>query len=223
MKISKNGFNSIIEGSKTQRREQGDIISFEHDRRHGFIQKATGQRVFFPIGNVQPDGLLSRAWSFVENTPVTFIQVQRLTRSGEYKSVATDVSPLFPFDEVEDMESRREVSTVLTLSGPWGFARREDGDDVFFHRSDVLSEFSKRWEFVKSGVPIYHGIKIGGKDGMPRASCIELYSPQELAEPVPVPGPEVLSAEPAAAHKSELLRPENRSKTLYELIQERRS
>ena len=118
---------------------------------------------------------------------------------------------------------------------------RDDGDVLFFHKNSVVDRFKHHLVNLKVGDYVYHGL---GKrdDGRWHAVAIELFSETEQArlqqglpgqeldlepgpEPEPEPAPLVAAPEPAVVtHRpqSEWLRPENKNRSLFELILERR-
>jgi hypothetical protein len=196
-------------------REHGDIFKYDAAKRFGFIENREGEQFLFTTKNVRPDpNNLSRAWSFLSTTadsgiPVTFIKSSIKSKRGH--TTADDVAPLFGFEKMPtSLADLREVMIVRNVIHDYGWAVRACGDEIFIHVKDVAehqSDRRQRWELLKSGVPIYAGVK-QGSDGLPRAAEIELYSAKELEQQDQVVDSDLLSIH-------------NRNKTLYQLIQEK--
>jgi hypothetical protein len=132
---------------------------------------------------------------------------------------ADDVAPIFPMSDVENLQDYREVSEVRSKHFNHVFLTRPCGDQLFFHRNDVVNDQS-RWDFLIVGSPVYHGV-VCDDNGKWRACSAELYSYEELYEfqHENDPQPESVVVEP----QSELLRPENRKRTLLEITQSRKN
>jgi cold shock CspA family protein len=200
---------------------QGMIFEWNHQRCFGFIRNEQGRNVFFQSDGIGRDWKQSRAWAHYSGPglPVTF-DVLFVNGRGER---ARNIEPVFPLEEEgpAGLDGLREVSTVKKLFHDHGFVERPCGDGLFFHKDHVVPEFAERWKFLREGMPLYHGVAL--RDGRPLASCIELYSPEELVTPAE-PEPEVLVSVPEPAIPSiEILQPAFRSKTLLEIIEEKRN
>ena len=204
-------------------REFGEILRFDKMKRCGVLRNSKKDSTNFVAQDVRPDRNLSRAWSFVENyvVPVTFILVDHPRGNNHHRKFgATDIAPLFDFEET-DAEGDPELLTVSQKIHDYGWALRNCGDRVFIHVSDVVPGFEDRWKFLRAGVPLYARIEM--EDKGPRARDLELYSEEELSRPSEPETFEVVGDEPEgeSTHESELLLPENKSKTLLELIKEK--
>lgn len=211
-------------------RKQGDVVFFDRSKNYGFIRNACGgsQRFLFAYKSIQCDpGTLSKAWAFVEQggtpIPVTFCD------STVVENGAEDVAPLFGFEEpaipLKDLREFMVIKAVRYCGRAryCAWATRPDGDEVFFHIEDVLEQYLDRWEFLKPGVPIYGGIAKSKSGKCTRATNVELYSLSELQK-LEMDVVEDEPFNPAAKdllQESDLLLPQNRTKTLFELIQER--
>jgi hypothetical protein len=85
-----------------------------------------------------------------------------------------------------DEHEQGEAMVVVDLVGAYGWARRRDGSDLFFHINDcqgVQADVWQRWNLLKRGVPLWAGTKIR-KDRL-RAADIRLYSEDEIREDLP--------------------------------------
>jgi cold shock CspA family protein len=198
--------------------QQGVIFQWNEQRCFGFIRNEQGRNVFFRVDGIKPDWKQSRAWAFYNGPglPVNF-DILFVNGKGER---ARNVEPIFPLEEPAPagLEGLREVSVVKKLFRDYGFVERPCGDGLFFHKDDVIPEFAERWKYLREGVPLYHGVAI--REGRPQATCIELYSPEELVAPAePEPKPEVLVSVPA---QSELLSPKFKSLSLLEIMEKRK-
>jgi cold shock CspA family protein len=214
------------------KQQEGDIDHW-NEKGFGFIRQPGGGRIFFSLHYVLPDWKGSKAWCFGRGIPVKFGITQRIL-GGETKTCAADVEPIFEMSEPENINGYRETSEVLNLNRQkgFGFLHRPCGDSIFFHRKDIVPEFENRWYFLEVGSPVWHGVKFNGSTGLWRAVDIELYGYEELqkfknedlqaptyeepeSEPEPQPAPLVVAP---VEHKSQLLRVENKNKSILELI-----
>jgi hypothetical protein len=142
---------------------------------------------------------------------------------------AADVASLFPLSEPQDLSEYREVSTVLSLHKGFVFLKRDCGDVLFLHQTNITPGFKSRWNLLEFGSPVNHGAAFDTDSQRWRAVDAELYSYDELesfkneAQPEPVTEP-THTPQPAHEHEpvpeqtSLLLLPENRGRTLLELI-----
>jgi len=225
-----------------QKRFEGFVAVFYPNKFYGFITQdlpgtTSSSGIYFGARDVQPDWRGSTAYAWTPGTPVSFQLVKR--PSNKYNGnwvVADDVRPVFAEEPSESLETYGEISSVQTWNGRFGELLREDGDVLFFHKNSVVDRFEGRLVNLSIGDFVYHGV---GKrdDGRWCAIAIELFSETEQArlqrglpaqEPESEPEPEsafVLAPEPAVVtHRpqSECLRPENKNRSLFELILERR-
>jgi hypothetical protein len=101
---------------------------------------------------------------------------------GELRPTATQVTPLFP-SHVSDPLNHREVSRIERLSPGCVYLRRETGEQLFLHISDVLPEFLDRFEILRVGDAVFHGVRPATKNSIVqstwRAVAAELFSPEE--------------------------------------------
>lgn len=197
----------------------------------GFITYNGNRRIFFCTRGVEPDWRGSRMW-VAPRIPVTF-SIECREYKGKTVDYASDVKPLFPMSEPEDLRGYREISTVGTLHKAFAYLVRPCGDFLFLHRSNVFPGHDSRWNFLKPGVPVYHAVAYDADQKRWRAIDAELYSYDELVsftygeqEPVyeePVaaePEPELFSV--VVEPHSTLLLPENRGRSLLEIIRSRK-
>lgn len=213
-------------------KEYGEIILYKKEKRYGFIQNQRDSRILFPLKNIKPDpATLSRAWAFMEpggfRIPVTFVSVLS-PETG--KAAADEVNPAFGFENSVMPEDLCEVMTVQSLDskGQHGWATRPDGDEILMRFDDVVPQYRERWSLLYPGALIWARVGLrAGRDGkqFPAALDIELYSHEEMrkieaGEPL-VDDSEPEAFNPAMPYESELLSPANRSRSLYELVQER--
>ena len=161
-------------------REFGEIIKFDFLRRIGLLKNERKRWTIFVPDSVRPDRNHSRAWSFIpsgsEPMPVTFVCVP--PHKASYEFGADDIAPLF--DLGEELVEQPEQLVVTKKIQTYGWAEREDGDEIFFHQSDCMPEFEDRWRFLREGAPLFGKIEMDGKN--PRARYLELYGENELAE-----------------------------------------
>ncbi len=195
--ISPSPFGSIlISGgfSLGNSKLDGDITFWNNEKKFGWIVGAhRGQRIFFKLASVIPDWKLSRSWAFVPQ-PVTFVLSDPLDHKN--RKFATEIQPLFSQGDLEkeDLLSYREISSVQEIRQTHGWLLRPCGDTIFFHFEDVFENFRDRWKHLAPGTPVFHGVRTESP-GRTKATYIELYSPEELLEPVaeaePEPEPEL--------------------------------
>ena len=204
-----------------QKRQQGDILFYDAKKNFGHIRTELGKTIWYSSYCIRCDWKGCKHWAFSARIPVTFVKGRRDKRGP----IATDVAPLFLLDEPQSLAGYREVSHVKTRTHDYAFLTRPCGDTLFLHRSDVVPGFEDRWRFLSIGTPVFHGVK-EDEEGRFRASVVELYSLEEILDPryeevepevALVPKPEIVE------HRSALLSPDRRKKTLLELTQERRN
>ena len=213
---------------------------FEGDVDHwnetfGFL-RYQGKRVFFSAHGVEPDWKGSRGWAFARNIPVKFNITQRVV-GGASKECATNIEPLFQMSAPEDLRGYRETSEIISIDRRKGFAFmiRPCGDALFLHKNDVVPAYETRWDILEIGSPVYHGVQVDGYSGRWKAANAELYSYDELQsfknediqeltyeEPEPESASGLAPKPTVVKPQTELLRPENKNKSLLELILERR-
>ena len=153
----------------------------------GFIDYECGSRidsVFYPGKNVVPDNVGRTGHAKIEGSLVRFKLIKAPHR-GELKPTATEVTPLFPSD-VPDPLNHREVSRIERLGPGCVYLRRETGEQLYLHRSEVLPEFKDRFEALRIGDAIFHGVRPATKNSVVqstwRAVAAELFSPEEQYE-----------------------------------------
>lgn len=203
----------------------GDVVSWNQEKGVGFIKYGFEEKsVLFRFPGVQRDWKGSRVWSTVVGTPVTFEIGERRRPRGDLQKVAINITPLFRLEEPQDLREIREISLVTRVNFDFGFLKRPCGDELFFHISDVIPGFEPYWDDIKvCNVPIFHGVSCDLL-GRWRADCIALYSPAEIElwRNPPPPEPEPEPAPAIAAPQSEIFAPENRGKSLIEIIAAKR-
>jgi hypothetical protein len=219
---------------------EGIVQSFNEERQFGFIEyhdeSGRCKTVFFMRDTryCVPDEVGRVGDCAIPNTPVRFELVTEEHR-GVTRLAAKQVCPVFREPFVGNAEEHREVSRVRSFlqARHGGFLRREDGSDLFFEREFAAALYRERFGFLNVGDFVYHGVEREA-DGSWKANNLEFYSEKEQARlqaglPLSDPEPEPQSEpqpEPvpvvAVTYESELLAPENRKKTLYEIMQERR-
>lgn len=222
------------------KRFEGFVAVFHPEKFCGFITQdppgtISSPGIYFSARDVRPDWKGSTAYAWTVGTPVSYVLGKHPSRKyGGTWNIADDVCPLFVDEPTESLETNGETSRVRTWNGCFGELLREDGDTLFFHKASVLDRFKCRLVSLNVGDWLYHGV---GKrdDGRWHAVDIELFSAEEQerlqqglpaqeveSEPEPEPDTVLALAPSVVEHKSELLRPENRSKSLLELIAARR-
>jgi hypothetical protein len=203
-------------------RREGVVKHFLPDRKFGFI--VTGNvELHFHLNSIRRDWRGSVAHATTPGAPVTFIK-----RDSGPKAGADDVCGIFMEEQRTPLEDWREVSRVKEWNGRFGELTREGedgGDPLFFHRNQIVEHNRNRIPFIEIGNLVYHGVGTLGFDrcGRPSwvATNIELYSDDEqdrLQRGLPA----YEEPEPVVEPASELLTPVNRSKTIRELIEEKR-
>jgi cold shock CspA family protein len=221
------------ETSVTTKQFEGDVDHW-NEKGFGFL-RCQGKRIFFSAHGVEPDWKGSRGWAFARGIPVKFNITERLV-GGVSKHCATNVEPLFPMSEQEDLLSYRETSEILSLNRQKGFAFmiRPCGDALFLHKNDVVPAYETRWDLLEIGSPVYHGVQFDGYSSRWKAANAELYSFEELwrfkheelpesayEEPEPEPQPAPLVTAPELTQDS-VLAPATRNKPMLQLILEKR-
>ena len=224
-----------------QKRFEGFVAVFYPEKFYGFITQdlpgtSSSSGIYFGTRDIRPDwkGSTAYAWG-PPGTPVSFLLVKRPSKKYDGTwTAADDVYPLFTDEQTESLETYGETSRVLSWNRCFGELLRDDGDVLFFHKVSVVDRFKHHLVNLNVGDYVYHGV---GKrdDGRWHAVAIELFSEAEqarLQQGLPAQEPEsepesafVLAPEPAVVtHRpqSEWLRPENKNRSLFELILERR-
>jgi hypothetical protein len=173
---------------------------------------------------------------FVDGQVVSFDLKMRSHR-GKLQQIADNVIPLFREQFIGNINAYREASTLdrWIIQGRNGFLRRANSFDVIYFESDPRNSYHREnMARLQIGDYVYHGVAPRLTNDQDRdkfiATNLVFYSDAEqgrfkqgdFRSDEPEPEPEALVSVPAQTFESELLRPESRSKTLYELIQERR-
>jgi hypothetical protein len=221
------------------KRLEGFVAVFYPEKLYGFITldvpgTSSCSGIYFGTRDVRPDWKGSTAHAWTPGTPVSFLQGKRPSKKyGGTWTSADDVCPLFTEEPTESLETYCETSRVRSWNGRFGELLREDGDTLFFHKASVLDRFTERLINLNVGDWVYHCVA-KRDDGRWHAVVIELFSEAEqvrLQQGLPA---QELEAEPEpqlerrcpseiqVGHKSQLLRPENKNKSLLELILEQR-
>jgi hypothetical protein len=212
----------------SDKRYEGEIISWNSERNFGFIEYDAGcrNRIFYSGRNIRCDWKGSRAWAFDLRIPVSFT-ISRNAHKNQTKHHADDVAPVFPMSEPENLAGYRETSEMVSKTYDYGFLKRPCGDLIFIHKHDVADRHKDRWGLLETGSPVYHGARFDEATQRWRADYVELYSYEELqsfkdeesqVEPEPEAEPVLVAAEPVLA-----LAPENRSKTFLQLVLQKRA
>jgi hypothetical protein len=209
-----------------QKRFEGEVQKWLG--KFGFINyedSGIRKRIYFSSHTTRPDWRGSRAWVSA-GIPVTFVRTKRHDdKTGEFCDCATDVAAAFPMSEPQDLSQYRETSVVYKKEFAFVFLQRECGDVTFLHRTDVLPQYEFRWDLLKPGVPVFHGVRFHEEKKLWKACDAELYSEEELYEffnPSPVE-PEASILQPELEPELEtVLAPATRSVPLLQLILERR-
>ena len=202
---------------------------------YGFIAyQVSGreQRIFFPAGSIRLDGMGRRGHSTYENALVRF-KIEQVVHKGQPRVIAVDVHPVFCEQEeaTVSLEDHREVSQVQRINPP-GFSvwmRREDGSEMFLHKDKVVPEHLDRFMEIQVGDFVYHGIAMNEKVDRWGATCAEIFSREEQTrlqqglpaqpEPEPEPEPVLVAATPESEPVPEILAPNNKNKTLLQLVE----
>lgn len=177
---------------------------------------------------------------FVDGQVVSFDLKMRSHR-GKLQQVADNVIPIFREQFIGDINTYGEASTLdrWIIRGRNGFLRRANGFDVIYFESEPNNSYHRQhMDRLQIGDYIYHGVKPRPTNEQDRdkfiATNLAFYSAAEQerfklgdlrTDAELDPEPEVLASVSAlaiAALTIEILQPANRSKTLYELIQEKR-
>jgi cold shock CspA family protein len=199
-------------------RKQGIVRSFNLEKNYGFIehggQGRDTRRFFYHGRNISPDGKGSKAHAFAVNTIVTFREARDET-SGRERAV--DVQGEWLDDDV-DLDTYREISQFRSWASGHGFIQRPCGTQIHVSKAFVLSQYHDRLSEIHAFDYVYHGVGFD-EEGRWCATQVELYSREdqekllrgEALEPV-----EEATAVTATANG--LLSPENRKKTLRDLI-----
>ena len=205
--------------SNTVKRYEGETRNWNWERNFGFIEydDARGCRrsIFYSGRNIRGDWKGSRSWAFAARIPVSFTIAHRPNN----KPHAEDVASIFQMSEPEDLAAYRETSEFVSKTHDYGFLKRPCGDQLFIHLNDVIQGYKDRWDFLEIGSPVYHGARFDEGTQRWKADYIELYSYDELQSFKNEPEPEPEEEEPAP----EILEPQNRNKTIVQLIAERRA
>ena len=153
----------------------------------GFIDYECGSRVdsiFYPGKNVVPDNIGRTGHGKIEGSPVHF-KITKAPHHGELKPTATEITPVFPSDVLDPL-NWREISHVERIGPGCIYLRRQTGEQLFLHLSDVLPEFRDRFPSLKIGDAVFHGVRPSTKSGAAyatfRAVAAELFSPEEQEE-----------------------------------------
>jgi hypothetical protein len=204
------------------KRYNGDIKVWFREKNYGFIRTEQNQKIFFSSHNIQEDWKGSRGWAFDCCVPVTFV-IKRRDVKGTPMDHADDVAPLFPLSEPEALNGFRETSELIKKTHDFGWVRRACGDNLFFHKIDIVPGYENRWDLLEPGSPIFHGVRWDASSDRWRASYVELYSYSELESFKNESEPEPQAAnDPESEPLPQILVPENKSKTLFQLTLEKR-
>jgi len=182
-------------------------------------------------------------------TWVEFTPTDARAQDGQGARIATDVKVL----SEGLVEGTEEVGAACQIVGlefqrGFGFIKR-NGARIFFHASDIVTEHRERWnpESVFINGWIYVGRIVSTPKG-PACEGIELFDPSELAQfvedswaevdrvtesvtvprttpsmPVFDPPPQESQPDVVPVSSSSLLSPENRTRSLYEIMLGRKS
>lgn len=161
---------------------QGEIVRWCGT--FGLIAPANGggrKRFHFSTRGIKPDWRGSRAWAFDSGIPVRFELTERMDdKSGTWNQVATNVRPVFPMSEPQDLSNYAETSIVARVANGYLFLNRPCGDQLFLHKNDVLESFRHRWSSLVEGAPVYHRVSYDKSKDSWQACDAELFSAEEL-------------------------------------------
>jgi hypothetical protein len=177
---------------------------------------------------------------FVDGNLVTF-ETRTETYEGKTQQMAINVIPHFREQFVGDINTYGESSRLdrWIVEGRSGLLRRANGWDVAYFETEARNAYHRaHMARLQIGDYVYHGVKPRQTNDRDRdkfiATNLIFYSDAEQerfklgdfrTDAELDPEPEVLASVSAlaiAALTIEILQPANRSKTLYELIQEKR-
>jgi hypothetical protein len=214
-----------------QKRFEGEVDKWLG--KFGFINyedSGTRKRIYFSSHDARPDWRGSRGW-VLAGIPVTFVRTKRHdAKSDELSDCATDVAAAFLMSEPQDLGQYRETSIVYKREYAFVFLQRECGDVTFLHRNGVLPQYQFRFDLLKPGVPVFHGMGYNEEKQQWHACAAELYSAEEIEEflnPRPVE-PEAIMPEPEPEPEpgpelATVLAPSTRSLPLIEIVRRRKS
>lgn len=212
----------------SNQRKEGVVRIYYPDKQFGFIQQSESPNspcLHFHSNSIVRDWRGSVSHATTAGKPVTF--VKRMNRPDGLAD-AYDVRGIFIEEHsTTPLAEHREISKVHKWSGRFGELIREDGGDpLFFHKDSIVQQ--ERISEIEVGDFVYHGIGVRGRDrcGHPNwaADYVELYSRAEQKRvQLGLPAYELDDECDSAAEPSDLLTLENRRKTLWEIMQEKRS
>jgi len=205
------------------------FVDWFRPREYGWIdyeESGCHRRVFFCDGTIRADAVGRTSQCWCSTTPVRF-RIHKDENRGRLDAV--DVHPIFCEPIVGDSKEYREISVVdrfieADTESLAGFLRRESGEDLYFGWKNIDPAFKNRRNVLRVGDPVWHGIRTHN-NGKFEASNIGIYSRVEIERMAQGLQPYELNSDPtpvAVEPQSELLRPENKSKSFLELIAERR-
>jgi cold shock CspA family protein len=213
-------------------RREGVVWIYYPDKQFGFIEQSVSPnspRLHFHLNAIQRDWRGSVSHATIGGAPVTFV---KRTDRPDGRVDADDVRGVFIEERSTiPLSEHREVSKIHKWNGRFGELIREDGGDpLFFHKDSIVQQH--RISEISVGDFVYHGVDTKGVDRRNRpnwvADNVQLYSRTEQSRLQQGLNAYDIEAEPiedatVVETPLELLTPENRKKTLWEIIQERRN
>jgi cold shock CspA family protein len=202
-----------------QKRCSGIVRVFDLDKRYGFLGCSEGghtKRIHYHQNAIRRDWRGSTAHAITEGATVSFLK--SVDEKG--RSCAVDVVGDF-LEPEQDLAEYCEVSRIdsLNFSKRFGLLIRPDGGAKLFLHWDAV--IVNREVGLKVGNFVFHRVRQDGEDrcGNPNwvACDAELFSEKEQARLQQ--GLPAYEQEPVP----EVLTPENRNKSLFELIKEKRN
>jgi hypothetical protein len=175
----------------------------------------SSSRIFFHFRGIRPDsiGRISDCWHVGAQ-----VRFRLAMRNGQ--TTAADVHPIWREAPVVCVEAHREVSRVESLipQKRMAFLIREEGSSTALHIKNVSPQYEHRFDELRLGDFVFHGVS--ERNDLWDAVNAELYSREE--NDALRRGEELLVEEPVQEIQSELLSPENKNRTLIEIIQEKK-
>lgn len=197
----------------------------------GFITyRSSGRdcRVFFHNGSIRPDEIGRTSPCWIEQTMVRF-KIAQVVHRGKDRTVAVDVHPVFADEPLDCPRAHREVSSVVQISSSRNslWLQRESGEQIYLRVKHVVPQHVHRFQELREGDIVFHGV-VENAERDPvvwEATEAEIFSREEndrlrRGESLDPPPEE---AEPEVEPVPEVLSPENKSKTIVQLIAERRT
>jgi cold shock CspA family protein len=223
-----------LNGLRLPRRIESWVETFDMEKGSGFIRHLPRNGIFFHRSDVIPD-VVGR--QFLK--PQTIVSFELTESRGRFR--AFNVKNESPELADIDLETYMETSYVHTWNkkppnemgeSSFGFLIRPSGDQVFFKERNIITEgreILRSWDGVSEPIWVTHKIGVKFKDGKRQFRAIDVQILQPNEQPLDeifLNAEELLLDVPESKQivepQSELLKPEKRTKTLLELIHERK-